>query len=315
MDLKKDKVSIKGKSTAIDSININGKKIIVLGKILKIARVKDDICDNGINNPEVIVEKLRETKKADIFTFDQKLPNIEPKFNFYFEWDNLAVIEIKSFEYWWTKQIGNDARRRVRKAEKQGVATKTVPFSDEFVSGIKQIYDETPIRQRKAFWHYNKTFSEVKADNASFLERSDFIGAYLGDELIGFTKIIYIDCWAVLIQLISKLKYKDKGPANALVAKAVEICAEKGIRFLTYGAYIYGRKGADSLTDFKRHNGFVKIDYPRYYVPLTAKGKIALSCGFHKSIIEILPIYLVDILLKARTKYYQLVYSTGIKSW
>lgn len=314
MNLSKEEVSIKGKSTAVDSINIGSKTIIVLGKILKIASIKDDVCDSGVNNPELLIEELRSTRKADIFTFDQKLPDTKPKFDYYFEWDNHAALEIESFGYWWNKQIGNDARRMVRKAEKLGVVTKTVPFSDELVHGIKDIYDETPIRRGKPFWHYNKTFSEVKADNASFLERSDFIGAYLGDELIGFDKIIYTDCWAAQIQLISKLKHKDKCSINALLAKAIETCAEKRIRFLTYGAYIYGRKGADPLTDFKRRNGFTKVDYPRYYVPLTEKGKIALRCGFHKSLIETLPTSLVDILLKMRAKYHQLVHPIEIRT-
>jgi len=309
MNSYKEEVSIKGISTAVNSINTGGKTIIILGKVIKIASVKDDVCDNGINNPEVIIEELRKSKKADIFTFDQKLPDTKPKFDYYFEMDNHAALEIESFEYWWNKQIGNDARRMVRKAEKQGVVAKVVSFSDELVSGIKEIYDEAPVRRGKPFWHYNKTFSEVKADNASFLERSDFIGAYLGEELIGFDKIIYTDCWAAQIQLISKLKYRDKCPINALLAEAVKVCAEKEIRFLTYGSYIYGKKGADPLTDFKKRNGFKKIDYPKYYVSLTLKGRIALKFGFHKSLLETLPTVFVDILLKMRTKYYQLISS------
>ncbi len=314
MSSNKEAVSIKGKRTALDSTIIGGKTIVVLGNILKIASVKDEVCDNGISNPEVIIEELRKSKKADIFTFDQKLPDTEPKFDYYFELDNHAVLEIESFEHWWNKQIRNDARRMVRKAEKLGVVVKTVPFSDELVSGIKDIYDEMPIRRGKPFWHYKKTFAEVKADNASFLERSDFIGAYFNDELIGFDKIIYTDCWAAQIQLISKIKHREKCPINVLLAKAVEICAEKGIRFLTYGAYTYGRKGADALTDFKKRNGFTKVDYPRYYVPITTKGKIALRCGFHKSLIETLPTSLVEVLLKMRTKYYQLVNAKELRA-
>ena len=73
----------------------------------------------AIHNPETIINELKKLKKADIFTFDQKLPDTEPKFKYYFEWDNLAVLQIKSFEHWWNKQIHNDARRMVRKSTKE----------------------------------------------------------------------------------------------------------------------------------------------------------------------------------------------------
>ena len=72
------------------------------------------------------------------------------------------------------------------------------------------------------------------------------------------------------------MKHRDKAPTNALIAKAVEVCAEKGISYLTYGKYHYGKKDAKSLSDFKMRHGFDKIDIPRYYVPLTLKAKFAL---------------------------------------
>ena len=33
-----------------------------------------------------------------------------------------------------------------------------VPFTDDFVHGIMDIYDETPVRQGRSFWHYKKSF-------------------------------------------------------------------------------------------------------------------------------------------------------------
>lgn len=305
----KEEINIKGEKKAVDSIIIDDKNIVILGNLLKIASIKDDICDDGIRNPETIINKLKKSKKADILTFDQKLPDTEPKFKYYFEWDNLAVLQIKSFEHWWNKQIHNDARRMVRKAEKKGVEVKVVPFTNELVSDIKSIYDETPIRQGKPFWHYNKDFNKIKKDNSSFLERSEFIGAYYNNELIGFDKIIFTGNRADQIQLISKIKDRDKSPTNALIAKAVEVCAQKGISYLTYGKYLYGKKSADLLSEFKKRNGFKEVDFPRYYIPLTLKGKMALTFKFHKGLIELLPSFFIDILLKMRNKFYNIKYS------
>jgi len=50
--------------------------------------------------------------------------------------------------------------------------------------------------------------------------------------------------------------------------------------------FSYGKKQRDSLADFKRHNGFQKVDLPRYYVPLTAAGRIALRLGLQHGISE-----------------------------
>jgi hypothetical protein len=307
-------VSVKGKSTPVGSADICGKRIVVPKRFLKIATVKDDVCDHGVENPKCIIDELQREKTADLFSFDQKLPDTTPRFPYHFEWDNHAALEIRSFDHWWTKQIGNDARRMVRKAEKNGLVAKVVPFSDELVSGIKEIYDETPFRRGKPFWHYDKPFSEVKADNASFLERSVFIGAYLGNELVGFDKIIYTGSWGAQIQLIAKLKYKDKSPINVLLAKAIETSADRGVQFLTYGSYIYGRKGPDALTDFKKRNGFVQVDYPRYYVPLNFKGEMAVKLGIHRSLIDVLPASLVETLLKLRMNYYNFLSAREVRA-
>jgi len=302
---KKETVNVKGERKTVDVTVIDGKPIIVMGSFPRMAVVKDEICDNGVQDPEAIINELKKRRKADIFTFDQKIPDTEPKFNYYYEWDNFAVLEITSFDHWWNKQIGNDARRMVRKAEKQGVVVKVVPFTDELVAGIKSIYDETPIRQGKPFWYYKKEFNKIRDDNSSFLERSEFIGAYFRDELIGFEKIIYTGNRADPIWLLARVRDRDKAPTNALVSKSVEVCAKRGITYLTYGNYLYGKKREDSLAVFKKRNGFEKMDVPRYYAPITVTGAISLKMGLHKNLIQRLPSLFVDIVLRMRTKLYE----------
>ena len=53
--------------------------------------------------------------------------------------------------------------------------------------------------------------------------------------------------------------------------------------------FSYRKKQQDSLADFKRHNGFQKVDVPRYYVPLTLRGRIAFKLGLHHEIADSIP--------------------------
>ena len=73
-------------------------------------------------------------------------------------------------------------------------------------------------------------FDQIKRDHCSFLDRSDFICAFFGDELVGLLKVVYRGQVASILNLLPKASHQDKRPANALVAKAlVELCAEKGV--------------------------------------------------------------------------------------
>jgi hypothetical protein len=45
----------------------------------------------------------------------------------------------------------------VRKAEKDGVKVSVIPQSEMLAKGIWEIYNETPIRQGRAFPHYGES--------------------------------------------------------------------------------------------------------------------------------------------------------------
>jgi hypothetical protein len=83
------------------------------------------------------------------------------------------------------------------------------------------------------------------------------------------------------MQIVSMVGHRDKAPTNALIAQAVRSCVERGIPYLFYSHFAYGKKQRDRLSDFKEHNGFQRVDLPRYYVPLTPIGAIALRLGLH----------------------------------
>ena len=133
------------------------------------------------------------------------------------------------------------------------------------------------MRQSRPFWHYGKDFERIKREHATYIERSEFIGAFFEGELIGFIKMVYVDRLAWIMAILALNSHYDKRPMNALLAKAMEICVQKESGYFVYGNYIYGNKKDSSLVEFKRRNGFERVDFPRYYVPLTLKGKIYVS--------------------------------------
>jgi hypothetical protein len=300
-----DQLAIKGKHVKVQIINIANFTIAISGTLLRIATIKDEPWQiDCVTDPNAIVTVLKSTKpSADIFTFSQRLPNTKPQFEFYFEYDNVAAIPISSYENWLMNQIKPNVRNKVRKAEKSGITTRVVDFDDALVNGIRAIYNEAPFRQGKSFWHYGKNIEAVRNENATYLEKSEFIGAFLNNELVGFLKMVYVGSYAEVMQILSLIGHRDKAPTNALVAKGVDICSAKHLSHFIYSNFAYGKKGDDNLSEFKRSNGFQKIDIPKYFIPLTMKGRIALALRLHRPITNFLPQWLVVTLIALRTKW------------
>jgi hypothetical protein len=297
-------VAIKGKRVKAPSISVENRTIFVSGKWIRLASVHDEEWVEGevLKNPDAAIARIKEQKlKADILTFPQKITCTEPQHKFYFEWDNYAVIPLTTHAAWWEK-LPQESRRNVRIAGKRGVVVAPVAFDDHLVRGIVGIYNESANRQGRAFPHYGKNFETVKAENATYAGRSQFIAAYAGEELIGFLKLVYIDEIASIMQILSKNAHLDKKPMNAMLAKAVELCEQHGSKHLVYRKYTYG-KVYSALTEFKRRNGFVKVEFPRYYVALTLKGKLALKLRLHVGFRDSLPPGLVTWITTTRSKY------------
>jgi hypothetical protein len=71
-----------------------------------------------------------------------------------------------------------------------------------------------------------------------------------------------------------------------------------------YSNFAYGKKQRDSITEFKERNGFQRIDVPRYYVPLSDLGKLALRLGLHQNMRDRIPEPLAARLRDIRTAWY-----------
>ncbi|NLD65760.1 MAG: hypothetical protein GX648_04215 [Crenarchaeota archaeon] len=251
---------------------------------IRIARDFREYYKNVVPTEDLLF-KLK-TRSIDIFTFiDRKWchPVTNPPLNWVKTDDNIGLLEIKDYQTWW-HSISKKTRNMVRKAEKEGVKVSIVSQSDDLARGIWQIYNETPIRQGRAFPHFGESLETVT--NNMYSEKfSTFIGAYIGEELVGFIQILHGDNIAVLSNILSMQKYWDKAVNNALLAKAVEVCQAKSELWL-----MYGRIGNHpSLDRFKESNGFIRFPVSRYYVPLTSKGRIAIKLGLHKELKDALP--------------------------
>jgi hypothetical protein len=283
-----------------------GRNIILSGRAIRTARIDGDKY-RFIDDPAPIVADLRRSGgRIDLFTFMQRLPDRAPRYSYRMELDNLAVIHIKSFDHWWNEQIGFKARNKAKQAEKKGVVLREVPFDDSLARGIWEIYNESPVRQGRAFFNYGKTLETVTREASTFLDSSVFIGAYFEDRLIGFVKLTADETGtqAGLMHIISTIQHRDKAPTNALVARAVRACFERGIQYLVYSNFAYGNKANDSLSDFKERNGFERFDLPRYYVPLSPVGQVALRLGLHRKIHDHLPEAVISTFRKYRTAWY-----------
>jgi hypothetical protein len=231
------------------------------------------------------IEKLGE-RGVDIFTFiERKWCNTisNPPHSWLKTKDDVALLRVATYEDWW-KNVGKKTRNMIRKAEKSGVETEVVEPSEKLAEGIWKIYNETPIRQERAFPHYGAPLQDIKNGVLS-AENCTFISAFFHNELAGFIQLDYGDKIAIISQILSLQKHWDKALNNALIAKAVEVSATKKIVWL-----MYGRMGNHpSLDKFKQSNGFSRFSVTRYYVPITKKGRIAVKMGLHREVKDVLP--------------------------
>lgn len=287
-------------------INVCGKEIRVQGRLIRIARLEADLY-HFLEDPEAMLAALRNCgTRIDLFTFMQRLPETVPKYNYPMEWDNLAAMPITTFDGWWKETINNKTRNMVRRGEKNGVTLREVSLNAELARGMWEVYNETEVRQGRKNRHHGKDADTVYREEATFLDSSIFIGAYLDGNLIGFIKLVYDETrtQACMMNFVCMVRHRDKAPANALVAQAVKTCVERGIPYLAYSRFAYGKIEQSSLNEFKERNGFRRVDLPRYYVPLTPLGRIALQLRLHHRFTEHLPAPVVAKLRELRAAWY-----------
>jgi hypothetical protein len=271
-------------------------EISVSGRVLRIARLRHEWFE-FLDQPQDIIEKLQCQSIADLFTFVMDVDRPHLEFPFHKEKDSIAVLPITTHEKWWSG-LDFKVRNKIRKAQKAGVELRIVPLDDEFANGVETIYNESPVRQGRAFWHYGKNVAEIKHDLSSFPDCTFFVGAYYKGDLIGFMKLFEGNNVLRTVHIIAKLSQRDKPVQDALIAKAIEICEHKKISYLHYGDWSRGGLGA-----FKIKHGFQCFDLPRYFVPLTFRGKCLLKLELHRQPQDYLPEKWLRVLIRFRAKW------------
>jgi Acetyltransferase (GNAT) domain len=302
-------IRMRGQWVAVPSLDVNGKKLYATGRWLRTARVRsEELMEHELLNPYVYIEELKgrgnKLLKADIFTFTQKLPSSDPKYPYPFDWESVAAIHIVGFNQWWTS-LPQETRKNVRRSAKRGVVVKTREFDDDLIQAIREVNDDSPLRQGMRNAYYGKNFDETKRLYGEFEGRCDFICAYHDKEPIGFLHLVYHGGIASILNLTTKRSHFDKRPANTLLAEAVRICGAKGISHITYGLYNYGNKRDSPLREFKIRCGFTEILVPRYFVPVTLWGAICVKAKLHRGLIGILPHSAIVAAVRLRTVLYQ----------
>ena len=276
---------INGQPAMIDCVDISGQVYTVSGGPLREVRLEDEWYAD-VHDPGAVLDYFRAHNmlKPDIFTFWQRLPDIVSAHAFYREDDHIAAVPITTYEEWFNNSIKSRVRTSLRKAEKDGLVVKRVPFDDAFVHGMTKLFNEEPLRQGMPFWHFGKDVDTVRRQFSRSLHRETMIAAYYRDEMVGFVMLGNAGSFGLTGQILSSIKHRDRSTNVALIAKAVEVCEQLGLKHLVYFHWT-----DNSLTEFKRRCGFEKTAVPRYYVPLTIKGQLALKIGAHRGLKGMVP--------------------------
>jgi len=283
---------------------VAGKELQIIGSVVKTVRLRSELFVR-VEDASCFVHEIRKADiPADIATFLQDISDPIPRYSFYHESEKLAVLPITTYDEWFSRQLHFKPRNKLRKALKSGMEVHLQEFSESLLHGIKAIYDESPVRQGKRNRHYQKDLELIKKEHGTFLDRSQFIAAYFAGEMIGFAKVTFCHEFGIFMNFLSKVSHRNKAVNNAILAKAVEICAERGLKGLVYGAL--GGGGTQGLDEFKIANGFECVELPRYFVPLTWLGRMSLKAGLHRGVAQQMPQSFLRAAAKVRLRWNEL---------
>lgn len=280
---------------------VGGKNALITGRFPRILSLRSEFYV-PLEDPEAFIQSARRSPiNADVLTFVQDIHDRSPKYAFHHEAECMAVLSITTYDEWYKDKLYNKPRNMLRKAVKSGIEIRVEAFSEPLLQGIKAIYDETPVRQGRRNRHYGKDLDTLRMEHSTFLDRSQFITASYAGEIVGFAKLTISQECGIFMNFLSKVRHRDKAVNNAIVAKAVELCADRKLGYLVYG--VWGSGGTRGLDEFKVANGFERVEVPRYFVPLSLLGRFALRTGIHRGLVHALPRWSIETAARLRKKW------------
>ena len=300
-----ERIRIKGKPVDVNVVRANGQSFVVSGKVVRVAELKD-IWAEDVEDPVAMTRLLKSgPARVDILKFWLRLPDLTPRYKYPCELRYIAAIPITTHKHWFEKQITQNARNKIRRATRQGIEVKEDVLSDQLIRDIMGIYNDSPVRRGKPFWHYGKDFETCKRELSEDMDKSIFVTAYCEGELLGFIKFFLLDRYARTILVLDKVSRRDKSPMNSLFSKVVEICASKGISHLVYSMFRRGNHG-----QFQESVGFIKTAVPEYCVPVTTLGRLTMLLKLQHGFRGWIPERMMIPLLSLRAKWYARKFGT-----
>lgn len=93
-------------------------------------------------------------------------------------------------------------------------------------------------------------------------------------------------------------------PAYLLSGYQQDPAFPAGLNGRFHGIVTDRRRGTALLFNDRYGNGFEKVLLPRYHIPLTPKGALAVSVGMHRGLVQRIPKSLLTRLLALRRQWY-----------
>src|SRR5258708_31213434 len=158
-------ISAGGRWVRVPALDFRGRSITVKGGLVKIAEIHDEWwLESEIENPEICIKLLKEQKsrklRADVFTFNQKMPGSSPKYPYTAERESVAAVRVSNFKEWWEK-LPQESRKKVRRSQKRGAELRAQEFDAQLIEGIAGVNNDSPMRQGKPNGHYGKRLDQV----------------------------------------------------------------------------------------------------------------------------------------------------------
>src|SRR5947209_4444097 len=103
-----------GKPVAVRCLAVDGKTYAIRSGPVTVLALEYEWYDDVADPRPVIRLGERGAPPADLFTFSQRVPDVEPRFPFHLEWEDLGVLPITSYDDWWKCKIKSRTRNHIR---------------------------------------------------------------------------------------------------------------------------------------------------------------------------------------------------------
>src|ERR1700737_2010406 len=106
LEIFRSETLIKGRPTLAEYLRIAGQTYSIKRGPITVVQLEDEWYDD-VRDPPAVIGALKSTSgfRPDIFTFWQRVPDTEPRYEYHLEWEALAVLSIKNFIFLCNEEI------------------------------------------------------------------------------------------------------------------------------------------------------------------------------------------------------------------